>query len=309
MAEGAPGDTFAFLIDGELSITRRAGGPFQFVATAGPGSIIGELALLSHRPRMATVTAVIPCHVALGHADLLLRLLDDPHVLRRLRDLTSIRLAHDARPVDAVLPGGDAIRLRPLLPEDREGVAAALESATPEFRRRRFFTSARPSESLLDYLVALDYVDHFAWLATTGAAFESGWGVARYVRDAQQRDRAEVSFSVDERLQGRGIGTFLLGTLAITASEAGIATMVGHVLDDNAPMRAVFAKAAGVTAWDEPGVIRVEVAAEAAAALIDRSSPGSDPVRHPRHRHRRHPGPDEPDLSSARRQHVGQLFA
>jgi CRP-like cAMP-binding protein len=268
MAEGEMGDTFAFLIDGELSITRRSGGPFQFVATASAGSIIGELAVLLHRPRMATVAAVVPSHVALGSGDVLLRLLDDPHVLQRLRDQTSNRLAHDARPIHATLDG-TPIQLRPLLPEDRNGVAAALESASPAFRRRRFFTAARPSQTLIDYLVSLDYIDHFAWLATTGTF--GGWGVARYVRDGPHRDRAEVSFSVDEPLQGRGIGTFLMGALAVTACEAGITTMVGHVLEDNAPMRAVFAKAGGASAWDEPGVIRVEVPTDAAAKLIDPS--------------------------------------
>lgn len=269
MAEGEIGDSFAFLIDGELSITRRAGGPFEFVASARAGSIIGELAVLLHRPRMATVAAVVPSHVALGTAEILLRLLDDPHVLHRLRDETSQRLAHDARPLHATLPDGTPIHLRPLLPEDREGVAAALQSTSPAFRRRRFFTAALPSQTLLDYLVALDYVDHFAWLATTGTGSFEGWGVARYVRDEARRDQAEVSFSVDEQLQGRGIGTFLMGALAVTACEAGITTMVGHVLDDNAPMRAVFAKAGGVSAWDEPGVIRVEVPSDAAARLID----------------------------------------
>lgn len=271
MTEGELGDTFAFLIDGELSITRRSGGPFQFVATASAGSIIGELAVLLHRPRMATVAAVVPSHVALGSGDVLLRLLDDPHVLHRLRDQTSSRLAHDARPIHATLPGGTLIHLRPLLPEDRPGVAAALESASPAFRRRRFFTAALPSQTLLDYLVSLDYIDHFAWLATTGTASFDGWGVARYVRDERHRDRAEVSFSVDEHLQGRGIGTFLMGALAVTACEAGVTTMVGHVLEDNAPMRAVFAKAGGAGAWDEPGVVRVEVSTDAAAELIDPS--------------------------------------
>jgi hypothetical protein len=36
-------------------------------------------------------------------------------------------------------------------------------------------------------------------------------------------------------------------------------------------MRAVFAKAGGVSAWEEPGVIRVETSADAAAKLIDPS--------------------------------------
>lgn len=265
MVEGDPSATFAILIEGSARVTRHG----REVGTASAGSILGELGVLRGQPRMATVTAVVPSLAAVGAADVLVRLVDHPEVLRRLRDLASARLAHDCRPVEAHLGDGSLIRLRPLLPEDRDGIAAALASLSPEFRRRRFFTSAVPSEALLDYLVAVDYVDHFAWLVDQPADHADGWAVARYVRDPGQPDQAEVAFSVSEPLQGRGLGTFLLGALGVAALGAGITTLVGHVLEDNAPMRAVFAKAGAVSDWDEPGVVRIQVASATAAGLVE----------------------------------------
>jgi RimJ/RimL family protein N-acetyltransferase len=57
--------------------------------------------------------------------------------------------------------------------------------------------------------------------------------------------------------------------LGVTAVEAGVHRLVGQVLEDNAPMRAVFAKAGGVSSYAEPGVIHTEIDAGAAASLLD----------------------------------------
>jgi protein lysine acetyltransferase len=78
-----------------------------------------------------------------------------------------------------------------------------------------------------------------------------------------------MAFGTADRYQGRGIGTFLLGAIGVAAAEAGITTLVGHVLEDNRPMRAVFAKVEATSRLDEPGVLRVEVEAATAAGLLD----------------------------------------
>jgi len=54
MTEGEPGHEFYVIIDGEVGVT--SGG--QTVAKLGPGTYVGEQALLDPGPRTATVTAV-----------------------------------------------------------------------------------------------------------------------------------------------------------------------------------------------------------------------------------------------------------
>jgi CRP/FNR family cyclic AMP-dependent transcriptional regulator len=54
--EGTPGDAFFFVVDGQATVRRKR----RKVATLGPGSYFGELALLDPAPRDATVTSDTP---------------------------------------------------------------------------------------------------------------------------------------------------------------------------------------------------------------------------------------------------------
>jgi RimJ/RimL family protein N-acetyltransferase len=205
----------------------------------------------------------------LGSAPVLFELLDHPLVLERIRHLASARLAEDLRPVPVTLTDGSPVLLRPLLPTDRQRFGAALAEMSADSRRRRFFSPGEPSPAMIEYLVDIDYVDHFAWLVLDRQPPHDGLASARYVRDEKTHDSAEVAFGVVDRFQGRGVGTFLLGAVGTAASEAGIRHLIGTVLEDNGPMRAVFAKAGGVSHFAEPGVIAVEIDSAAAAAVLD----------------------------------------
>jgi len=94
---------------------------------------------------------------------------------------------------------------------------------------------------MVDYLVHIDYVDHFAWVVLDADNLQRGLATARFVR-LTQPEIAEMAFGTVDRYQGRGIGTFLLGAIGVAAEQAGVTTLVAHVLEDNRPMRAVFAK-------------------------------------------------------------------
>jgi CRP-like cAMP-binding protein len=56
--EGEPGSSMFLIVAGDVSVqtTAPAGGPLQ-LATLGPGEFFGEVALLTGRPRTATVIA------------------------------------------------------------------------------------------------------------------------------------------------------------------------------------------------------------------------------------------------------------
>ena len=59
ITEGERGREFFVIVDGEVEVRRKG----RKVATLGPGSFVGEMALLSKIPRTATVTALTPLDV------------------------------------------------------------------------------------------------------------------------------------------------------------------------------------------------------------------------------------------------------
>ena len=90
--EGAPGDAFFFILDGQATVL-RSGRP---VARLGPGDFFGELALLDPAPRNATVVADTDVTVGVLGARVFRAILRDVPAMtekllrglaRRIRDL------------------------------------------------------------------------------------------------------------------------------------------------------------------------------------------------------------------------------
>jgi RimJ/RimL family protein N-acetyltransferase len=84
---------------------------------------------------------------------------------------------------------------------------------------------------------------------------QPGVGSARYVRERDNRDIAEVAFAVIDAYQGRGLGTLLLGALAVAARENGVRRFRARMLSDNVAMRAVLRRAGARMDFAEPGVL------------------------------------------------------
>ncbi len=59
MTQGEPGSETVIVAEGWLSIMRNG----AVIAERGPGKVIGEMALLSSRPRSATVVAASDCRL------------------------------------------------------------------------------------------------------------------------------------------------------------------------------------------------------------------------------------------------------
>lgn len=55
-AEGSPGTAFYCIVEGAAAVRRKG----RLVTRLGPGQYFGELALLDHRPRSASVVATSP---------------------------------------------------------------------------------------------------------------------------------------------------------------------------------------------------------------------------------------------------------
>jgi len=266
MQEGEAGTCFALLVEGQVEITRATAIGTEHLAVGGAGSVLGELALLRHEPRGATVTALEPCTALTGGDRDLAALLEVTGVHERVQRLVSSRLAADALPV-TIAARGTTVALRPLLPSDRSAISDAIDAMSASTLRRGFFSSAHPSDKLIDHLVDIDYVDHYAWFVTDPGA-KVGIGVARYIRSLDHPDVAEAAFTVLDPYQGRGIGSVQLGALAVAARAAGIGAFSASMLLENEAMRGVFDKADASYAFAEPGVVGVRVDTETAAALL-----------------------------------------
>jgi CRP/FNR family transcriptional regulator, cyclic AMP receptor protein len=90
ITEGEFAQEMLVIVEGTATVTR--GG--QKLATLGPGDVVGELALLQHRPRNATVTSDTKLVILVVDSGAMDALLDDiPGLAKRLLKVVAARLA------------------------------------------------------------------------------------------------------------------------------------------------------------------------------------------------------------------------
>jgi GNAT superfamily N-acetyltransferase len=163
--------------------------------------------------------------------------------------------------VEFIARDGAPIMVRPILPEDKGRLRDGFERLSSTSRLRRFMAPVSElSEDQLRYLTEIDYRDHMAWVAldpTTPG--RPGMGVARYVRLAHDPAAAEAAVTVVDEHQGRGIGTILLGMLALSARKVGIRTFRAYVLDENRPMLEILLDLGATIRHKDAGVVEVDV--------------------------------------------------
>src|SRR6266516_949201 len=252
--QGEVAHSFLLVVTGEAAVVRDEGDGARQVGTVGPGSIVGELSVLRAASRSATVTVTRTFTGYAGDARAFSTLLDVPGAAERIARTARQRLAANTRPVDVTLRDGARLRIRPLLPTDRGKLADAQPGFSRDSHYRRFFSAPPLSNKVIEYLIDVDYSDHFAWaVIAADEPGESGVASARYIRERDARDTAEVALAVIDDYQGRGLGTLLLGALAVAARESGIRHFRARVLSDNAPMRAVLRRAGARLDFAEPG--------------------------------------------------------
>jgi CRP-like cAMP-binding protein len=88
--EGSPGREFFVLLEGNADVRKNS----RKVNTLGPGDFFGEIALVSHAPRTATVIATSPVRALVITDRSFRRLLDDsPEVKTKVMEAMAMRLA------------------------------------------------------------------------------------------------------------------------------------------------------------------------------------------------------------------------
>ena len=180
------------------------------------------------------------------------------HTAHQIRDPQTVAIPSPARmtaSVPSMLPDpvhiqarlrdGKDVLLQPLRPHERDAVLDAFQQLSPRSRQMRFLHPlGRMPPALLDRLMSVDAEDHIAWTARE-VADGRGLGVARYIRNAEARDEAEMAVTIVDEAQGHGLGSLLLGIIMRSATAHGISAFTGLVLGENVKMRHLVADLGG----------------------------------------------------------------
>ena len=252
MWQGERAVSFAIIASGRVEI-RHVGPDGQIAVTElSPGTIVGEIALLRNAPRTATVIAKDDVCGYIGYEVAFERMLAMPVVADRMVRTARQRLAAYIAPIPVSAKDGARLSLRPVLPGDAERFKSDGSFSRETLHRR--YQGGAPTEGRLAYLFEVDYVDHFVWVVTDGM---DGPVIAdaRFIRDEDDIASAEVALTVADAYQGRGIGTLLLGALALAARVDGIERFHARALSDNPRARALGDQVNARWEHEEPGVV------------------------------------------------------
>lgn len=159
---------------------------------------------------------------------------------------------------DVVLSDGGTVHLRPITPDDAP-LLLGLHGRLSE--RTRYFRYFAPYPRISDRdLKRFSVVDHRGRVAFGAFLGDDLIAVGRY-EQLNGGDSAEVAFVVEDRHQGRGLGSILLEHLAAAARERGFTRFVAEVLGENSQMVRVFRDAGyRVSRALEEGVLHLEFA-------------------------------------------------
>jgi RimJ/RimL family protein N-acetyltransferase len=129
------------------------------------------------------------------------------------------------------LKDGAAVTLRPIRPEDETELTAFYSRLSPETAYQRFFAvMARLPPEWARILANVDYDKRMAIVAVgPGGQLIA---VARYDYD-DKANEAEIALVVQDRWQGKGLGTILMSDLLDYAEAKGIRRFRAYVLAEN----------------------------------------------------------------------------
>lgn len=145
-------------------------------------------------------------------------------------------ISEPMRAVHVALRDGSEVVIGQVNPQDAPRLAEGFARFSAESRRLRFLAAKpRLSESDLAYFTHVDHHNHEA-LGAVAAADGRALGIARYIRDTENPEVAELAVAVVDDWQGRGLGTALVTRLMDRAREEGIERFTALVAVDNEVM-------------------------------------------------------------------------
>jgi acetate---CoA ligase (ADP-forming) len=162
------------------------------------------------------------------------------------------------READVALRDGSTVHVRPARAGDAAAVRDFFEHLSPRSTALQFFSGFPNLDSAVAWATQVDYERRYSLVATAGEGRVVGH--AGWEREPDRPERAETALAVADAMQGRGLGTILLGQLAEAAEQVGVAVLSAEVLPQNHRMVQVFRDSGfPVTTHTVPGVLLFEM--------------------------------------------------
>ena len=165
MRQGEPADFFLIIARGSAVVqhTDPEGATAEIKVDAG--RILGEIALLRHSTRIATVVAAEDLSGWTGDDDAFDQLIELPGVLAMLVRTARQRVAAFIEPIPFRLRDGTELLLRPVLPGDGVRAEKGPVEFSSETMYRRFMTAREPTPG----------IDAITCSRSTTSTTSSGW--------------------------------------------------------------------------------------------------------------------------------------
>jgi RimJ/RimL family protein N-acetyltransferase len=157
------------------------------------------------------------------------------------------------------LRDGSAVLIRPVRRTDSPLLAEGFARLSERSRWTRFLGRKNMlTEADLSYFTDIDHHDHEA-LGALDHVRGGGVGIARYVRDREDRHAAEIAVTIVDDWQGRGLATELLAQLSDRACQEGIRRFTAVVAADNAAANGLLRNSGASLIHRGRGIVEYEL--------------------------------------------------
>jgi RimJ/RimL family protein N-acetyltransferase len=158
-----------------------------------------------------------------------------------------------------VLRDGSKVVIRPVSSLDAALLTDGFARLSAQSGQLRFLTPKRQlSAAEVRYFTNVDHHDHEA-LGALNRLDGLGVGIARYVRDRDDPQTAEIAISIVDDWQHRGLGTELLTQLSDRARQEGIRRLTTLVSADNVAMTGLLRNMSAELVHRESSTLEYEI--------------------------------------------------